>query len=108
MRISSSLLLAGVFVLVSVYFLPVAHAQSSATSGGAIGDVGAKYLAAAIAFGLAAAGAGYGIAHAGSAGLAAVAEKPELRTTALIFVALAEAIAIYGFVMAIIILGQTG
>jgi F0F1-type ATP synthase membrane subunit c/vacuolar-type H+-ATPase subunit K len=38
--------------------------------------------------------------------LAAVAEKPELRTTALIFVALAEAIAIYGFVVAIIILGH--
>lgn len=89
------------------FLLPAAYAQTTSTSGSAIGDAGAKYLAAAIAFGLAAAGAGYGIAHAGAAGLAAVAEKPEVRTTALIFVALAEAIAIYGFVMAIIILGQT-
>jgi len=95
------------FVIVVGYFLPIAHSQTASTSGGAIGDIGAKYLAAAIAFGLSAAGAGYGIAHAGSAGLAAVAQKPELRTTALIFVALAEAIAIYGFVIAIIILGQT-
>jgi len=100
--------LLGAACLVAVgYFLPAAHAQT-ASSGGAIGDVGAKYLGAAIAFGLSAAAAGYGIAHAGSAGLAAVAEKPELRTTALIFVALAEAIAIYGFVIAIIIVGQTG
>ena len=93
------------FTIVAAFMLPVVHAQT-ATSGAALGDIGAKYLAAAIAFGLSAAGAGYGIAHAGSAGLAAVAEKPELRTTALIFVALAEAIAIYGFVIAIIILGQ--
>jgi V/A-type H+/Na+-transporting ATPase subunit K len=107
LRSVSAVLICAVFASVASLFLPVVHAQSSST-GAAIGDIGAKYLAAAIAFGLSAAGAGYGIAHAGSAGLAAVAEKPELRTTALIFVALAEAIAIYGFVIAIIILGQTG
>jgi len=93
---------------VSALFLPAAHAQASTSSGSALGNVGAKYLAAGIAFGLAAVGAGYGIGHTGAAGLAAVAERPEVRTTALIFVALAEAIAIYGFVIAIIVLGQTG
>jgi V/A-type H+-transporting ATPase subunit K len=106
MRAVSALFLVIAFAMALSFVLPVAHAQTT-SSGSAIGDVGAKYFAAAIAFGLAAAGAGYGIAHAGAAGLAAVAEKPELRTTALIFVALAEAIAIYGFVIAIIILGQT-
>ncbi len=86
-------------------FLPGANAQTSGGNTG--GDLGFKFLAAGIAFGLAAAGAGYGIGQSAAAGVAAVAEKPEVRTTALIFVALAEAIAIYGFVIAIIILGQT-
>ena len=83
--------------------IPSAFAAESAA---ASGDVGSKLLAAGIAFGLAAAGAGYGLGQSGAAAIAAVVEKPEVRTTALIFVALAEAIAIYGFVMAIIIIGQ--
>ena len=43
----------------------------------------------------------------GAAGLAVISEKPELRSQALVFTALGEAVAIYGIVMAIIILGQT-
>jgi V/A-type H+-transporting ATPase subunit K len=107
MHVASTVFLGVFFAIILSFFLPAVHAATS-TSGTTSSDAyAAKYLAAAIAFGLAAAGAGYGIAHAGSAGLAAVAERPEVRTTALIFVALAEAIAIYGFVIAIIILGQT-
>lgn len=90
-------------------FMPGAFAQTSTTTTTttASSSFGTKLLAAGIAFGLAAAGAGYGLGQSGAAAIAAVVEKPEVRTTALIFVALAEAIAIYGFVMAIIILGQT-
>jgi V/A-type H+-transporting ATPase subunit K len=69
---------------------------------------GNKFLAAGIAFGLAALGAGIGVGTSGSAAIAAVTEKAEVRTTALIFVVLAEAIAIYGFAIAFIILGQSG
>ncbi len=79
-----------------------AAAQSTTTSNGN------KFLAAAIAFGLAAFGAGIGVGTSGSAAIAAVTEKAEVRTTALIFVVLAEAIAIYGFAIAFIILGQPG
>ena len=68
---------------------------------------GEQFLAAAIAFGLAAFGAGIGVGTSGSAAIAAVTEKAEVRTTALIFVVLAEAIAIYGFAIAFIILGQS-
>jgi V/A-type H+-transporting ATPase subunit K len=88
------------------FLLPVVHAQAAVTGGTAIGDIGLKFLAAAVAFGAAAAGAGYGIGHSGAAMMAAVAEKPEVRTIGIIVVALAEAIAIYGFVIAIIILGS--
>jgi len=69
---------------------------------------GSQFLAAAIAFGLAAFGAGIGVGTSGSAAIAAVTEKAEVRTTALIFVVLAEAIAIYGFAIAFIILGTPG
>jgi V/A-type H+-transporting ATPase subunit K len=69
---------------------------------------GEKFLAAGIAFGLAAFGAGLGVGTSGSAAIAAVTEKAEVRTTALIFVVLAEAIAIYGIVVAFLILGQAG
>jgi len=69
---------------------------------------GQQFLAAGLAFGLAALGAGVGVGTSGSAAIAAVTEKAEVRTTALIFVVLAEAIAIYGFAIAFIILGQSG
>lgn len=102
-KLSYLLLTGASFIAVSL-FMPAAFAQT--TGAATTTDVGSKLLAAGIAFGLAAAGAGYGLGQSGAAAIAAVVEKPEVRTTALIFVALAEAIAIYGFVMAIIILGQ--
>lgn len=64
-----------------------------------------KTLSAAIAFSVAVISAGFGIARAGSAGLAAAAERPEIRTTAIIVAAFAEALAIYGIVIAFFILG---
>lgn len=65
-----------------------------------------KFLSAAIAFAAAAIGAGWAVGKAGAAGLAGSAERPEIRTTAIIITALGEAIAIYGIVIAILILGQ--
>jgi V/A-type H+-transporting ATPase subunit K len=63
-------------------------------------------IAAAIAFGLGALGAGYAISHVGAAAMGAVAEKPQVAGQALIFVALAEGIVIFGFITALIILGK--
>ena len=105
MRKAFVLFLAAIFFALTVASLPTpAVAQST---GGTTSN-GYKYLAASLAFGVAAAGAGYALGQSGAAAIAAVVEKPEIRTSALVFVALAEAIAIYGFVIAIIILGQTG
>ena len=64
----------------------------------------AKYTWAAIAFSSAAISAGWAISRAGSAGLAGTAERPEIKTTAIIITALGEALAIYGIVIAIMIL----
>jgi V/A-type H+-transporting ATPase subunit K len=64
------------------------------------------FMAAALAAGLGALGAAYAVAIVGAAAMGAVAEKPEMAGRALIFVGLAEGIAIYGLIIAIMILGR--
>ena len=63
-------------------------------------------IAAAVAFGLGAIGAGIAISHVGAAAMGAVAEKPEIAGQALIFVALAEGLVVFGFITAYLILGK--
>lgn len=63
-------------------------------------------IGAAIAFGLGAIGAGIAISHVGAAAMGAVAEKPQIAGQALIFVALAEGIVVFGFITALMILGK--
>ena len=63
-------------------------------------------IAAAVAFGLGAIGAGIAISHVGAAAMGAIAEKPEIAGQALIFVALAEGLVVFGFITALMILGK--
>ncbi|MCG6908217.1 MAG: ATP synthase subunit C [Desulfobacteraceae bacterium] len=72
--------------------------KSSATSWG--------YLSAAIAISASTLGAGVAVAIVGSAAMGAMSEKPELAGRALIFLGLAEGIAIYGLIVAVMILGR--
>ncbi len=69
-------------------------------------NAGLGLLAAGLAFGLAAIGAGIAMARIGSSGLAATAEKPELRTWSIVILAFGETIAIYGIAIAILLLGH--
>ncbi|MGD2113392.1 MAG: ATP synthase subunit C [Gammaproteobacteria bacterium] len=64
------------------------------------------FVAAALATGLSALGAGIAVAAVGSAAIGALAEKPELLGRALIMVGLAEGIAIYGLIISILILNR--
>jgi V/A-type H+-transporting ATPase subunit K len=64
-------------------------------------------IAAAVAFGFGAMGAGLAIGNVGAAAMGAVAEKPEIAGQALIFIALAEGLVIFGFITALMILGKT-
>jgi V/A-type H+-transporting ATPase subunit K len=64
------------------------------------------YIAAAVSVGLGCLGAGIAVAYVGSAAVGAVAEKPQLAARTLIFVGLAEGIAIYGLIIAIMLLGK--
>jgi V/A-type H+-transporting ATPase subunit K len=63
------------------------------------------FIAAALAAGLSAVGAADAGAVVGGAAMGAVAEKPEVAGRALVFVGLAEGIAVYGLIIAIMILG---
>jgi V/A-type H+-transporting ATPase subunit K len=65
-------------------------------------------MAAAIAAGLSTLAAGYAVAAVGSAAVGALAEKPELLGRVLILVGLAEGIAIYGLIVAVLILNRIG
>ena len=63
-------------------------------------------LAAALSTGLATIGAGIAVGTVGSAAVGAIAEKPESFGRALIFVGLAEGIAIYGLIISFMILNR--
>ncbi len=63
-------------------------------------------LAAAIATGLATVGAGIAVSGTGAAAIGAIAEKPEFIGRAFIFVGLAEGIAIYGLIIAFMVLNR--
>jgi V/A-type H+-transporting ATPase subunit K len=73
-----------------------ASSQSAVTGWG--------FLAAALSTGFGCLGAGIAVAYVGSAALGVIGEKPELTGRALIYVGLAEGIAIYGLIIAIMIL----
>ena len=53
-------------------------------------------------------GAGIAVARVGTAAVGALAEKPELFGRLLIFIGLAEGIAIYGLIVSILILNRVG
>ena len=66
------------------------------------------YIAAAIASGVSALAAGIAVAGVGAAAVGAIAEKPELFGRVLLLVGLAEGIAIYGLIIAVMILNRLG
>src|SRR5689334_25326415 len=61
-------------------------------------------LAAGLATGLGSIGAGIAVSGTGAAAVAAIAEKPEGFGRSLIFVGLAEGVALYGVIIAILVL----
>ena len=67
---------------------------------------GMALLAAAIAVAGACIGAAIAVAYTGAAALAAMSERPELFGRAMVIVGLAEGIAIYGLIIAVILIGK--
>lgn len=87
-----------------VLFIPGA----ARAAGTAAADNGLAYVGVALATGLATIGTGYAVGSCGAAALGAVSEDPKILGKTLIFVGLAEGIAIYGLIISIMILGQLG
>lgn len=77
-------------------------------AGGLISDYRAVRIgfSAAVTMVMCVLGSAYAIARIGSAAMGAAAEKPELLVRSLLFVALAEGLAVLGFVISMMMLGK--
>ena len=84
-------------------------AQQATTSTGEVSiGLGLALLGAGLPTALATIGAGLAVGTVGAASLAVIAEKPEMFGHTLIYLGLAEGIAIYGLVVTILLLGKIG
>jgi V/A-type H+/Na+-transporting ATPase subunit K len=108
----SIVMLATVMAIITVVFCSSAFGQTHQAQEthqvAARAPENVKYglISAAAAFGLGAIGAGIAISYVGAAAMGAVAEKPQIAGQALIFVALAEGLVVFGFITALMILGK--
>lgn len=94
-------------------FLPIgdlavfaADAAETAAEVGLTTGSGLAYLAAAAAAGMSAIGAGIAVASAAPAAIGATSEDPKAFGKAIIFVVLGEGVAIYGLLVAILIINK--
>lgn len=98
LALAGTLLLGGQEVLAAE---PVAGAAMEISLGKGLALIGIGLPTA-----LAAIGAGIALGPVGSSALAVIAEKPEMFGRTLIYMGLAEGVAIYGLVMSILLLGK--
>jgi V/A-type H+-transporting ATPase subunit K len=83
-----------------------AHAAGAVQAAADSDSTSAALIGAAIAVSTATIAAAIAVAYTGAAALAALSERPELFGRAMVIVGLAEGIAIYGLVVAIILIGK--
>jgi V/A-type H+-transporting ATPase subunit K len=83
-----------------------AHESAAASLAGK--NAVALFYSIAITVGVGCVAAGYAVGKVGAAALGAASEKPELMGRALIFVGLAEGIAIYGLIIGIMLIRLLG
>ena len=105
------LALASLVVLVVALTGPTAAAHPATVAAAAQPASGssaswAALLGAAIAVAGSSIGAAIAVAYTGAAALAAMSERPELFGRAMVIVGLAEGIAIYGLIVAVILIGK--
>lgn len=94
-------------VMLLAVILPLGNFVSAEVveeTAGVISSAGIGYLAAALAVGLGSIGCGIAVANAAPAAIGAVAEEPSCFGKAMIFVALGEGVALYGFLIAFLII----
>jgi V/A-type H+-transporting ATPase subunit K len=102
------LLLVGALVVL-VLALTAGPATATELAGQQVQTSGGNWaasLGAAISVAGSSIGAGIAVAYTGAAALAAMSERPELFGRSMVVVGLAEGIAIYGLIVAVILIGQ--
>ncbi|MGW0771169.1 ATP synthase subunit C [Streptomyces sp. NPDC002676] len=97
-------LLAGACVVLATALAGPAQASAQAAAAGGVN--GSALIGAAIAVAGASIGAAIAVAYTGAAALAALSERPEMFGRAMVIVGLAEGIAVYGLVVAILLIGK--
>lgn len=104
----NAVLLAGALVvlLLALTSDPAAAEVAAAQAGQAGSGNWAALMGAAISVAGSSIGAAIAVAYTGSAALAAMSERPEIFGRAMVIVGLAEGIAIYGLIVAIILIGR--
>ncbi len=104
-----TLVLASVLSLGGAGSVQAAEAAADvAATGAAAGGLssGLGYIAAALATSLSGIGSGIAVASSASAALGAISEDQSIFGKSMIFVAMAEGIALYGLIISFMILGQ--
>ncbi|MBE6012183.1 ATP synthase subunit C [Anaeropeptidivorans aminofermentans] len=96
----------GILVFSTVYMFSTSALAAETTATAASSVQGMAYLAAALVTGLCTIGTGIATGQAAAAALGALSENEKIMGKALIFVALAEGIAIYGLLISFTILGR--
>ena len=92
-------------LMIMVLILPsTSKAAGEAAAATATASDGLKYIGAALSTGLATIGTGYAVGTVGSAALGAISEDQSILGRTIIFVGLAEGIAIFGVIISIMIL----
>ncbi len=97
---------AGAAALALLLMLAGVVDPAQAATAAASKSSGDAFIGAGIAVAGSTLGAGAAVSYTGSAALAAIAEKPETFGRALVIVGLAEGIAIYGLIVAVIMIGK--
>lgn len=104
LAVSSLLVLTGAALALFSGTSAAAEATEAAAASMVTVGAGLGFIAAACATGIACLGAGFAVANVGSAALGLVGEKPEMLGTTLIYLGLAEGIAIYGVIISLLII----
>jgi len=96
----------GVMVFGVQEAMAAVEAETAAGAARDLSGLGLALIGIGLPTGLATIGAGLAVGPVGAAALAVIAEKPEMFGRTLIYLGLAEGIAIYGLVVTILLLGR--
>lgn len=91
-----------------VMFAGTASVHAATAAGTSDLATGLGYIGAALVTGLSGIGSGIAVASSASAALGAISEDGSLFGKSMIFVAMAEGIALYGLIISFMILGKLG